>query len=513
MKKTFFCLLLVLSVLLSACDAEVTGTPSETQEESSVQPSSEPSETSDTGESSEESSEESEEVSEDWGEMQYFTENDIENCPLKPSVVFGNGMILQREKNVPVFGYADKSLNGSTVTVTFAGQTKKGKVEKGAFSVYLDPMDAKCVGETLTVTCRCYTVTYENVRVGDVYLASGQSNMVHYVEYMGGKTRTNIDNDCVYPDLGFLVIDETTAMTRQKTVGKLGWTIPDKSNIASSKISCVAFIFAREIYKQTNVPTGVVISAMGSSSIQTWISPVHRAKSGLDFSYAPSETCFNGMMAPLIPMAVKGFLWYQGEGDAYYPANYDGYLKLLITSTRELFEDEDLPFFTVGLPSYNELDFSTIWNSQIKAGKELENVYTTINYDVGDATDLHPADKVTIAERLANMALENLYGIDAVNDYPECVNAEFDGNTVKLTFECESGIKYKKDEINSLEACGKDGKYVQCVVAAIENNVLTVTADVEEITKIRYGYKKVMLPCDLISESGLPAIPFMFTKK
>ena len=509
MKKTFICIVIMMSLLFSACSGESTANTS-SSEEKSAEASSLTEEKSE--ESVEESEEESEEVSEDWGEMEYFTESDIENCLLKPSVVFGNGMILQREKNVPVFGTADNSLNGGTVTVSFAGQTKKGKIEKGAFSVYLDPLDANSEGETLTIVCRNYTITYENVRVGDVYIASGQSNMVHYVEYMGGATRTNIDADCVYPDLGFLVIDETTAMTRQKTVGKLGWTIPDRSNIAKSKISCIAFIFAREIYKKTNVPTGVVICAMGSSSIQTWISPAHRAKSGLDFSYAPSETCFNGMMAPIIPMAMKGFLWYQGEGDSYYPANYDGYLKLLINSTRELFGDENLPFFTVGLPSFNELDFSTIWNSQLKAGSELENVYTTINYDVGDATDLHPADKVTIANRLVNMALEKLYGIDEVNDYPYCVSAEFDGGKVILKFECESGLKIGKEEINSLEACGKDGKYVQCKAELSGDNELTVTCGIEEITKIRYGYKQVMLPCDLSSESGLPAIPFAFSK-
>ena len=512
MKKIVFCFVLIISVLFAACSGEPESVISETENISESADEASSDEISDAA-SVEESSEESMEVSEDWGEMQYFTESELENCPLKPSVVFGDGMILQREKKVPVFGVADKSMNGSTVTVNFAGQTQKGKVEKGTFCVYLDPLDANKAGEKLEVICRCYTVTYENVRVGDVYLASGQSNMVHYVEYMGGATRNNIDNDCVYPDLGFLVIDEATAMTRQKTVGKTGWTIPDKSNIASSKISCIAFIFAREIYKQTDVPTGVVIAAMGSSSIQTWISPAHRNGSGLDFTYAPTETCFNGMMVPIIPMASKGFLWYQGEGDSYYPANYDGYLKLLITSTRELFEDEDLPFFTVGLPSYNELDFSTIWNSQIKAGNELENVYTTINYDVGDAADLHPADKLTIANRLANMALEKLCGIDTDNDYPLCVSAEFDGNTVKLTFDCESGIKIKKEDVNSLEVCGKDGKYVRCKASAESENVIAVTADIEEITKIRYGYQKVMLPCDLVSGSGLPAIPFAFGKK
>ena len=497
MKKRIIPILLGMALLLTAC-----GTSTDTSK----------TESDDVSDMSEIVSEtESEPETEDFGEMVYYTQDNIADCILVPNSYFGNDMVLQRDKEVSIWGTADESLNGRTVTVSFAGQTKTAVVDKTKWNVKLDPLAIDKEGSDLVISCTNNTITFSHVRVGDVWLASGQSNMCFYIEYLSGASRTSIDNDCDYPDMGFLIIPEKKATIVQNDFDRTSWVIPSKSTISANHISSTAFLFAREVYKNLDIPLGIIVSGAGSSTVEMWMNPLEISKAKL-YSYpALSESYYQAMIHPLLPMAFKGMIWYQGEGNSYNPDPYGDYLKVFVESTRTLFNNPDMPFIQVGLPSYDDLDFTKVRLLQLQAQSLVPNMYTTINYDSGNPKDLHPTDKLVIGTRLANMALEKVYGIDKPTDYPTLASYEVDGNEATLVFNTTSGLKMTDGEINSFEICGADGVFVKATCTLIDEKTIKITSMVDEIKKIKLGCNPSVIPCELTSNEDLPVASFMIT--
>ncbi|HBL84430.1 MAG: hypothetical protein A2Y17_04615 [Clostridiales bacterium GWF2_38_85] len=492
MKSKLLPIMLGTVLLLTAC-----GTTGDTSSELSEQ------------DSQIESTEESIPETENFGEMVYYTQDTLADCLLALNSYFGNGMVLQRDKEVSVWGTADESLNGRTVIVMFAGQTKTAIVEKEKWNVKLDPLAIDKTGSDLIITCTNISVSFSHVRVGDVWLASGQSNMCFFIEYLSGTSRTSIDNDCDYPDMGFLIIPEKKATVVQSDFERKAWVIPSKDTIAKNGISSTAFLFAREIYKNLDIPLGIVVSGAGSSTVEMWMNPAEITKAKL-YSYTyQSESYYAAMINPLLPMAFKGMIWYQGEGNSYNPDPYGDYLKVFVESTRRLFNNLDMPFIQVGLPSYDDLDYTKVRLLQLQTQSLVPNMYTTINYDSGNPKDLHPIDKLVIGTRLANMALEKIYNIDKPVDYPTLASYEVNGNEATLVFNTTSGLKMTDGEINSLEICGADGVFVKAICTIIDEKTIKITSSVEQIKKIKLGCNPTVIPCELTSNEELPVASFM----
>ena len=436
---------------------------------------------------------------------------------LKPAGVFSDGAILQQKKPVPVWGRADSSLEGKTVTVTFAGQKKQAAVKKGSWRVNLDPMNAEKKGQKLTVSCEGAAVEVNNIRVGEVFLACGQSNMTFYVEYLRGETKADILSDCNYPDIAMLMVKEQMAGEPASDITD-PWVTPGVTTIDRSRISTVAFLAARKLQKELNVPVGVIVAAFGGTRIETWIPPeklLEAEKNGLKIYGGVQKKCaYHAMMAPLIPYAFRAMMFYQGEGNSFppeYAGSYADLAALMVKTRREEFENPEMPFFQVQLPSYEkDCDFSEIRMQQQALDDRLPGCWTTVNYDTGDPQDIHPSDKLKVGNRLADLMLEKLYGRKIDNCYPKAVSAEATEDGVMVQFETgEGGLQIKGDRIMSLEVAGEDGVFYPAG-GFIENGdrLIVFSEQVRFPYYVRYGYRSNLLPGSFFGANGLPVMPF-----
>ena len=451
----------------------------------------------------------SEEYTEYTGEVTTYTDSQRAKCLFTVTPLYGDDGVIQRETDITVWGTADKSLEGRRVYVSYDGSTVFGTVTNGSWKAVLPAHGMLREGTQLTVTCDAQSLVFENVRCGDVYLASGQSNMCYYVEYLSGSSRDNINADCDYPDLGFLIVpDQTSTVALDTFESRAGWVIPSSKTIAGYHISSTAFLFARELYKAVDIPIGVVVSAYGGSPIEYWIDSAHVAEYGLHGYTYPADNCWNSMISPLRGFSFKGVIWYQGEGNAYDPGHYAEYNSALVRMFRDIFGNEELPFIQVGLPSFSETDFSEIRLAQLEI-ESIGNAWTTVNYDTGNPDDLHPTDKLPVCIRLADMAKEKIYGIDSACTYPAVKSYSFDGSTVTVVF--DSDVTLPDEAVTSLSACDADGNPLTVTVTSSASDTLVFECS-GVACELRCAMDARCLPNVITgTEDGLPIRPFVIT--
>ncbi len=235
------------------------------------------------------------------------------------------------------------------------------------------------------------------------------------------------------------------------------------------------------------------------------------------YSYS---ACYYGMMSPLIPMTVKGAIWYQGCSNVHNPDGYTKFFDAMIKDWRHNFTGGDFPVYVVQLAAFmgtHEEVFDSAWARfrwmQYNLEKNLENVGTIVTIDVGDHADIHPKDKQTVGERLANLAAIKTYRIEGVEDTRP--NPEFASSINKkviVKFSCEAlGISGNAKELKGFQLAGADGVYhwAKAEISNASPNIVEVTCEaVATPTKVRYAWDDYP-DCNLISkDQGFPCGPF-----
>ncbi|MEG0457930.1 MAG: sialate O-acetylesterase, partial [Oscillospiraceae bacterium] len=365
---------------------------------------------------------------------------------------------------VPIWGYSEESLNGKEICVEFKNQIKKTTIKNNQWKINLDCMFADKNPSTLKISCQNEQIIYNNILVGDVWFASGQSNMCFYIEYLHQSTQSVIVNDCNYPQISLFITPEKITDTEEKFTDDAMWVNPNINNICSSHFSTVGFLFAKNLFCEVDVPIGILVSAYGGTRIETWLNRNILKESQIPtYEGIPDECAYNAMIIPHIPYAFKGMIWYQGEGNSSpleFNKYYCDYAKLMVAHYRDIFNNPSMPFYQVGLPSYNmpDADFKNIRFEQIKCDEEIKNCYSSINYDTGNPDDIHPSDKLPIGQRLADLALEHTYGIAKNNFYPYLEKVYLENKNLILTFKTDdNGLKIINKKINTLLIEDKDG--------------------------------------------------------
>ena len=353
---------------------------------------------------------------------------------LRMPSVFANGMVLQKGQPVPVWGEADP---GTEVTVEFAGQKKKTVTSDGGkWRVILDPMRVSSEPQPLKVQSSIGNQKSEigNVLVGEVWVLAGQSNMGWPLSKCDGGPEAAAQAD--YPWLRIFkqwpnqgACDEPA---RDVTGGQ--WVVCTPAQAA--QLSGVGFFFARALQKALpeDTPVALINTQMGGTYAECWIpledilpdSPLLK-KQAKDIAAGTYSTNFwgenyfrrpaalyNGKVAPLQPFAVRGVLWYQGEGDSAYwmVAHYPATLTALINSWRQGWQQPDLPFLVVQLPRYNAgagNDWPAVRAAQAQVAEAMDGVELIVTIDCGRDDQIHPPDKEPVGERLAHRALQTVY--------------------------------------------------------------------------------------------------------
>ncbi len=438
---------------------------------------------------------------------------------------FADNMVLQREMKVPVWGTAAP---GEKVTVAFAGQTKETTADaKGAWRVTLDPMVASKEPKTMRIAGADGSEEIGNVLVGEVWFASGQSNMECPI--WGGNPRFRDGN-------GALMVASTrrpfiryakNAKNCSRTP-RLGWKAQWRDFSPESfkatmgyNLSAVAFYYALEIYGALDIPVGVVDSSWGGTRIEPWVPASTFNK---DFvvpeKVGPQTptTLWNGMVAGWAPMAMRGFIWYQGcsnagEGDAYRAKMhllYDGWAKE--------FENPGLSLYFVQLAPFSKSWFD-IQLAQAKFAAEEKNAALVTTCDVGNFADIHPNCKEPVAKRLALHALKRDYGFaNVIDESPTLSNWKIDDGKFVMSFDRASAwYAYNADRkvAEGFEVAGAEGPFVpaKIVNSGANGNLkgaeLIVAADgVTAPRRLRYLASKPWIGSLYSADSGLPLGPF-----
>lgn len=423
---------------------------------------------------------------------------------LECSNIFADHMVLQREKPVAIWGWADAN---ETVTVEFNGQKKTTKASaNGKWMLKLDPMKAKADSQKLIVRgstpstdpAKPRECVFEDVLVGEVWLGSGQSNMSLQVSRSLNPEQEKASAN--YPLIREFC-EKSLAHTEPKDNCKGKWTICSPETV--SNYSAALYFMARELHKELKVPVGIIQSSVGGTPIENWIDTntqlavpelkeateakikswnafdVIKAKAKYEkeltdwnaakeqakaegkpepTTKAPADPIakrknsggpgelFNGKIAGLIPYTIRGIIWYQGEANAHNAERgklYQTQLPTLIKDWRKLW-NEELPFCWAQLPNFERSDADWPWlrESQLKA-LSVPNTGMITTLDIGEKDDIHPKNKQEIGRRFALWALNTVYGKKIEYSGPLPISREIRGDKVIISFSHADGLKIK----------------------------------------------------------------------
>lgn len=416
---------------------------------------------------------------------------------------FSNHMVLQRDMNVPVWGTATP---GEKVTVTFNGQTKTIVTpENGKWMVKLSPMKA---AGPLTMTIQgSNTLTFTDAYVGEVWQCAGQSNMDTRMNFYPGYKDTIVNTNI--PLLRFMV-------TRK---GPDDWTImtPETAGLCSA----TGYFFGKEIQKTLGCAVGLVVTAVGGTYLERWYDPSTIA-TNKDLPVAKKlimGDMYDQFVAPIIPFAMRGTIWFQGEQnttDSISAPTYGDRFKKLIKGWRAVWGQGDFPFYFAQLTTDRNGE-APDFKSRIVMVREgqrqatsLPNTAMTVNYDLSGG-GWHFAKKYEAGQRLALIPKALLYG-QKNTEYlgPVYQSMKVKGNVVRLTFaHIGSGLITKDGSAPiGFFIAGKDGVWYPVTTSSIEGKeVVLSSSNVVAPEKVCYGYGDKP-KFNLYNKEGLTASPF-----
>lgn len=481
------------------------------------------------------------------------------------SPLFSDNMVLQQKQVVPVFGTAD---NGESVTVSIGGQSQRAIAgANGQWIVKFAPL-ATATSLEMTVSGKNQIVLY-NVAVGEVWLASGQSNMERTLERIGAKKEVASAND---PLLRVFTVGLNTADSPLDALGVKGqWQSATPQT--AGKFSAVAYFFARELRRKLNVPVGIIHASWGGTPAEAWTSrsaletsppltPIVEEWERWKAAYPESvkkyneetlpkwqleadaakaagkpeprkptrpiwnnpkraSVLFNGMIAPLIPYAMQGVIWYQGEANAPRGEQYRTLFPTLIRDWRARWGQGDFPFLWVQLANYQKVQtepseggWAFLREAQMQT-LSLPNTGMASAIDLGDPrnpNELHPHNKLEVGRRLALWARALAYGEKLEVSGPLYQSIQVEKQQIRITFtHTQGGLTAKsgqrKAPLKGFAVAGVDQKWVWADSRIDGETVIVSSPQVAEPVAVRYGW--AMNPIgNLVNGAGLPASPF-----
>lgn len=506
---------------------------------------------------------------------------------------FRDNAILQRDRDVPVWGW---SKPGTSLTVEFAGQKETAKAgADGKWLLKLKPLKASAAPAEFVISdSEGKKVALKNILVGEVWHASGQSNM----EWFAGKSLcAGLAQDIARAKdevpVRELRTDTVSALyPQQKVSSEAGW----KTSRAAGNFSALALAFAFELHKELQVPVGILLTSHSNTRIEAfterraieshssltvdaemihdgdaatepgraafekyyrdlaaWQSasaeqgfPVERPLKrpnlpGIAGEWRGPSQFFNGKIAPVVPYAIRGSIWCQGESNSGDGRIYAARMEALVRGWREAWGQPDMPFYFTQMQNYGTADSMEVGFADIRQVQHLFFMNNRRHVGMVVQTDLNPAapgnihhqNKLHPGLRLARWALAKDYGRDVAYTGPIYEKTTIDGNKAVVSFETGSlfgglmvgskGLekdflqagKYVEparptpgEKLNHFRLCGKDRKWHAAEAVIVGDTVVVTSKAVPEPTGVQYAYSEAPQNANLYNQAGLPATPF-----
>lgn len=452
----------------------------------------------------------------------------------------GDRMVLQRDAKITVWGWAAA---GERIQIQIRGQHVTTRADaRGQWSASLGPLTAGGPDD-MTVSGK-NTVVLHDVLVGDVWLASGQSNMEFPLDG-SGEWKTSIHNAQVevsaahYPRVRLFKVPQKLAFRPAQDVDAAGWVAATPETVGN--FSAVAYLFGRELYERYRIPVGMIEADWGGTVAEAWVS-----EAGLEafpefrqqidtVTHADEQTAaaaalsklmddrnrptvlFNSMIDPLIHFRIKGVIWYQGEANAIdnRAAQYRKLFPALIEDWRSQWGYE-VPFLFVQLAGYghNEVEPAEYSWADLREAQSMTlslaatGMATAI--DIGDENDIHPKDKQDVAHRLFLAAAHGVYGDNVIASGPTYQSMRIEANRIHIKLaNIGSGlwIKDKYGYCRGFEIAAADGKFRWAQAHQEGDDIVVFNDAISQPAAVRYDWSNTP-DGNVYNKEGLPALPF-----
>ena len=472
--------------------------------------------------------------------------------------MFTDGMVLQQGVPAPVWGMAAPN---EEVTVEFAGQKKTAKADAdGRWLVRLDSMPASAEPRTMVVRGSIPNPPSEirNVLVGEVWICSGQSNMQWTLG--NSENGTNDAQNAADPLLRLYQVPMIKSDNPLSAVTSR-WTDASFSNVI--KFTAVGYYFGKNLRRAARqVPVGLVQTAWGGTPAESWTPrekleadaelrvildehakavqawdpvkvddswqkqlanwsnqlakareakqpPPRRPQKPESPANKPRRPCclYNAMIHPLLPYAIRGAIWYQGESNAGRAKQYETLFPTMIASWREAWGLGDFPFLFVQIAPHANMG-PEIREAQLVSWQKTPKTAMTVITDVGEQMDIHPKKKAPVGARLALAARALAYGEDVVYSGPVFKGMRTEAGKAILEFDhAGGGLVAAEGGLKDFVIAGADGKFVAAQAAIDGARVVVSSPEVAEPKAVRYGWLNYFVG-SLFNREGLPATPF-----
>jgi predicted neuraminidase len=474
-----------------------------------------------------------------------------------PHPLFSDGAVLQRGRAIPVWGTAD---NSERITVTLQGARVETACRDGRWRVDLPalkeggPFEMTIAGKN--------SITIKNVLIGEVWIASGQSNMDMVVKDCDRAEEEIAKAN--HPHLRLCKVPREAADEVRSTV-KVAWQECSPRTVGN--ISGVGYFFARDLHQALKVPIGLIDAAYGGTPAEAWMSPdavrsrpefapileeyaqqvqdspramaqYHADIATWESAAAEAKTSgkalpprpqlpmgphnwrrpsglYRGMIAPLAPCAMRGVIWYQGERNTPRAKEYRTLFPALIADWRKLWPQGDFPFLfsqlaPFGTPSKvpRESMWAELREAQLLTSQTVPNTAMAVITDVGDEKEIHPKRKQPVGARLALAARAIAYGEKVAYRGPTYRSHEVRGDKVILSFsDVGTGLECRGDELLGFAICGADKKFVNAKAAIAGDRIEVHSPQITQPIAVRFGWAEYPV-VNLWNKDGLPAAPF-----
>ena len=484
------------------------------------------------------------------------------DAQLKPAPIFSDHMVLQRDEPIHIWGKAGP---GHKVSIAFNGV--KGSsitAPDSSWSIFLRKQKASTVPRTIIISTPGEKITLHDVLVGDVWIASGQSNMEWpmYREMHWPTESKNTDQPLIRlnnpPPAGRYVygVAYTDSLNRRLTSDSFylwhDWKVCDSNSV--SGMSAIAYYFAKSIVASENIPIGIINLSIGGAPIETFISKQalssHRKfankikgnwlenpalsewvrqrgkqnvgsnpnsygdELGLNHAYKPGFA-YNAGVERFTRFPVKGIIWHQGESNSLEKQSVEEYrelLRLLIEDYRAKWKQPALPFYWVQLSSIDTANYkSQLWpqfrDEQRRLLDEVKYGGMAVSSDIGSRNDVHPTNKKDVGERLARWALNKVYKKEIIPSGPLPVDAHYENGNITINFQYANGLT--SSDSQPLRGFSLDGK--TGVNATITDNKVVI--DTNQKPEFIYYAWQPFTRANLINAEKLPASTFKLKVK
>lgn len=476
--------------------------------------------------------------------------------------LFSDHMVLQRDMKVPIWGWADP---GEKITITIPNQKLTAVADdKGRWQATFEPLAA---GGLMDITVQGKNqVLIRDVQVGDVWLCSGQSNMEwRLAEVRDADLEVPAAN---YPNIRLFTIGgEGRDTPQEKLQGK--WE--KCTSQSAAEFSAVGYFFGRQLHQNLKVPIGLIDNSWGGSACEAWVprdkleaNPLYQPMlaaydeqvaefnkmPGKDYAeklaawqkraaaaqkagepeppgapwwanpivgqYRPANL-YNARVAPLMPFAIRGVIWYQGESNVRRAYEYGELFPLMITTWREKWGQGDFPFLFVQLADFlaeqekpGDSGWAELRAAQTATLDKVPNTGQAVIIDLGEANDIHPRNKLDVAKRLSRLALAKTYKQKIAAESPRYKSMYKQGDRILIRLQGVNGKLRSVDDkpLTGFAIAGADRKWVWANAKIVGDGEVEVRSDkVRDPLAVRYAWADNPVS-NLYDSAGLPVTPF-----